>query len=190
MRIAVKVVVASTNPVKTAAAREAFRSQFPGVTLEIQSVDVDSGAGDQPDSDDKTRQGAKTRALQASNTIADADFWIGLEGGIEVLDNQLMAFAWMAVLGRSGAMSEARSATLPLPPAIKELVDTGMELGAANDRVFATVNSKQEGGAYGLLTDGLYTRESIYTQTLTLALIPFVSALYPQSTNYRTASSR
>ena len=40
------------------------------------------------------------------------------------------------------------------------------------DRVFATVNSKQGGGAFGLLTDGRYTREGIYRQTLELALIP------------------
>ena len=58
------------------------------------------------------------------------------------------------------------------------LLDGGMELGDANDRVFATVNSKQAGGAYGLLTDGLYTRQSVYTQTLILALIPFVNELY------------
>ena len=45
-------------------------------------------------------------------------------------------------------------------------------------RVFSTLNSKQGGGAYGLLTNGLMTRESIYTQTLILALIPFVHELW------------
>ena len=91
------------------------------------------------------------------------------------------AFAWMAVKGTTGEISEARSTTLPLPPAIKELVESGMELGEANDKVFATINSKQGGGAFGLLTDGLHTRESIYAQTLVMALIPFVNPLYPQS---------
>jgi non-canonical (house-cleaning) NTP pyrophosphatase len=91
-----------------------------------------------------------------------------------------MAFAWMAIKGRAGDISEARSPTLPLPPAVKELVDAGMELGEANDRVFSTMNSKQGGGAYGLLTDGRYTRESIYAQTLIIALTPFIHRLYPQ----------
>ena len=176
-----RIVVASRNPVKVNATREAFTAQFPGQNLAIQSVDVDSGAGDQPDSDAATRQGARNRAIRASEAIADADYWVGLEGGIEVLDEQLMAFAWMAIRGSSGAIGEARSPTLPLPPAIKELIDQGLELGEANDRVFATVNSKQGGGAYGLLTDGLYTRESIYTQTLIIALIPFVNELFPQA---------
>lgn len=103
---------------------------------------------------------------------------MGIEGGIEVVDEQLMAFAWMSIMSAHGRRGEARSATLPLPRAIKDLIDQGMELGDANDQVFATVNSKQGGGAYGLLTDGLYTRESVYTQTLVLALLPLVKKVY------------
>ena len=167
------VVVASMNPVKIGAAREAFASVFPAESIDVTGIDVDSGVGDQPDSDAKTREGARARALRARDAAPDADFWVGLEGGVDVFDDQLMAFAWMAI-------SEARSATLPLPPAVKQLVDAGMELGEANDRVFSTVNSKQGGGAYGLLTDGRYTRESIYAQTLIIALTPFVNRLYPQ----------
>jgi inosine/xanthosine triphosphatase len=176
----VKVIVASRNPVKIGAASEAFATVFPAAAIDVSGIDVESGVGDQPDSDAETREGARARALRASDAMPDADFWVGLEGGVEVLDGQLMAFAWMAVKGRKGEVSEARSATLPLPPAVKELVDAGMELGEANDRVFSTVNSKQGGGAYGLLTDGRYTRESIYAQTLVIALTPFVNRLYPQ----------
>ena len=175
-----KVIVASKNPVKIGAASEAFAAVFPKASVDVSGVEVDSGVGDQPDTDAKTREGAQARALSARDAEPDADFWVGLEGGVEVLDGQLMAFAWMAVSGRTGDISEARSATLPLPPAVKELVDAGMELGDANDRVFSTVNSKQGGGAYGLLTDGRYTRESIYAQTLIIALTPFVNRLYPQ----------
>jgi inosine/xanthosine triphosphatase len=175
-----RVVVASKNPVKIGAAREAFATVFPGASFDVSGIEVDSGVGNQPDSDAETREGARARALRASDAVPDADFWVGLEGGVDVFDDQLMAFAWMAVKGRKGDVSEARSATLPLPPAVKKLVDAGMELGEANDRVFSTVNSKQGGGAYGLLTDGRYTRESIYAQTLVIALTPFVNALYPQ----------
>ena len=175
-----KIVVASKNPVKIGAAREAFSAVFPDAAVRVRGIEVDSGVGDQPESDAKTREGARARALNAHDAEPGADFWVGLEGGVEVLDGQLMTFAWMAVMGPRGDISEARSATLPLPPAVKELVDGGMELGEANDRVFATVNSKQGGGAYGLLTDGRYTREGIYAQTLIIALTPFVNRLYPQ----------
>ena len=103
---------------------------------------------------------------------------VGMEGGLDYFDRHLMAFAWMVVTGRGKRSSETRSATLPLPPEVQRLVAGGLELGEANDRVFSTLNSKQGGGAYGLLTNGLMTRESIYTQTLILALIPFVNQLW------------
>ena len=177
---AVRVVVASQNPVKIGATREAFASVFPSDAIDVVGVEVDSGVGNQPDSDARTRQGARARLTAACIANADADYWVGQEGGVDVVGGQLMAFAWMAIRGRNGDTSEARSATLPLPPAVKELVDAGMELGDANDRVFATLNSKQGGGAYGLLTGGRYTRESVYAQTLVIALTPFVNALYPQ----------
>ena len=173
-----KIVVASHNPVKVAATQEAFATMMPDARLQMIPVDVASGISDQPASDAETRRGARNRVRNAQAEYPDADFWVGLEGGIDSYEDQLMAFAWMAIRGRDGRVSDARSATLPLPPAVKTLIDGGMELGDANDQVFATVNSKQGGGAYGLLTDGRYTRESIYTQTLILALLPFVNALY------------
>ncbi|MFQ6004143.1 MAG: inosine/xanthosine triphosphatase [Woeseia sp.] len=175
------VVVASRNPVKIGAVKQAFNSQFPSTDIQIITVDVEPGVHQQPYGDRETREGARNRAEGAQHARPDADFCVGLEGGIESIDDQLMAFAWMVVRGRNGRIGEARSATLPLPPAVKDFVDAGLELGEANDRVFSTVNSKQAGGAYGLLTDGRYTREFIYSQTLILALIPFVNELYPHS---------
>lgn len=174
----ITIVVASLNPVKVGATKAAFHSQFPGAELDLIPISVPSGVRDQPMTDDETRQGARNRVSNARLALPEADFWVGLEGGLDVYDGQLMASAWMVIGNKSGAISEARSATLPLPPEVQRLVHEGLELGDANDQVFATVNSKQGGGAFGLLTNGLYTREDIYTQTLILALIPFVHELW------------
>ena len=167
--------------VKLAAGRQAFEALFPGENIDVIAVDAASGVADQPSSDDETRTGARNRAAHASEMRADADFWVGLEGGIDVTGDQLIAFAWMHVRGSNGLSSEARSVSLPLPPRVKELVDEGLELGDANDRVFSTLNSKQEGGAFGLLTDGRITRESVYAETMMLALMPFVNPLFPHA---------
>jgi inosine/xanthosine triphosphatase len=174
-----KIVVTSHNPVKIAAVREAFLTQFPSDELTLIPLGIDSEVSEQPMSDEETRNGARNRVKNARLEHPDADFWVGLEGGLDMFDDQMMAFAWMVISNRDGHLSETRSATLPLPPAVRSLVTEGLELGEANDRVFATLNSKQGGGAFGLLTDGLVTRESIYTQTLILALIPFVNELWP-----------
>ncbi|MDJ0916617.1 MAG: inosine/xanthosine triphosphatase [Woeseiaceae bacterium] len=176
-----KVIVASQNPVKLAATRQAFTTLFDGTDVEIIAQSAESGVADQPVSDAETRRGALNRASNASAAQPDADFWVGLEGGIEVIDDQLMAFAWMHVRGANGFVSQARTPSLPLPPGVKALVDQGLELGEANDRVFRTLNSKQGGGAFGLLTDGKLTRESVYAETVLLALMPFANELYPHS---------
>jgi inosine/xanthosine triphosphatase len=173
------VVIASHNPAKLRAVKDAFALQIPGEPIDFIPVDVESGVSDQPRSDEETRRGARNRALQAREVHPDADYWIGMEGGIETIGDQLMTFAWMAALGNDGNISTARTVTLPLPPAVKVLVDEGLELGDANDRVFSTKNSKHRGGAFGLLSNGLYTRESVYTQALVIALIPFHNELYP-----------
>ena len=176
-----KISVASRNPVKLEAARLAFERVFPSETIAIGSADVGSGVSDQPMSDDETRSGARNRAMAALAADSGADFGVGMEGGIDRMDGEYLAFAWMAVAGSDGRLSEARSVTLTLPPAVRELIDAGLELGDANDRVFNTHNSKQAGGAYGLLTRGLLTRESVYTQTLIVALTPYSSPLYEHS---------
>lgn len=173
-----KVVVTSHNPVKIAAAREAFLTQFPTREIQLIPLAVESGVPDQPMSDEETRQGARNRVANARLKNPDADYWVGLEGGLDFFDGRLMAFAWMVIAAGNDQISETRSVTLPLPPEVQALVSEGLELGEANDRVFSTLNSKQGGGAFGLLTDGLMTREGIYTQTLILALIPFVHELW------------
>jgi len=173
-----KVVIASHNPAKIRAVNKAFALQFPGEEIEYTPVSVESGVSDQPLSDEETRHGARNRARNACETHPDANFWVGLEGGIETIDEQLMAFAWMAVLGPDQRIGEARTVTLPLPPAVKALVAQGLELGDANDKVFSTVNSKHQGGAFGLLTNGIYTREGVYTEALVIALVPFINVLY------------
>ena len=105
-------------------------------------------------------------------TDGGADFGVGMEGGIERIDGELIAFAWMAVIGGDGTLGEARSITLPLPPAVRELIDAGHELGDANDRVFGTRNSKQSGGAFGLLTNGRIARASASRRASRAARFP------------------
>ena len=95
------VVIASHNPVKIRAVEKAFALQFPDQDIEFLACSAASDVSDQPRSDEETRRGARNRAQNAAVTHRQADFWIGLEGGIENMDGQLMAFAWMAALGMS-----------------------------------------------------------------------------------------
>jgi inosine/xanthosine triphosphatase len=145
--------------------------------IEGQGVAVESGVPNQPWGHIQTRQGAYNRVLAAQKLQPHAHMWVGIEGGVDWQINaqglkQLVCFAWATVLDKNGVYGEACTASLVLPPAVAALVHGGMELGLANDQVFAQLNSKQQGGAVGILTQGVIDRTTYYTHALTLALVP------------------
>jgi len=84
-------------------------------------------------------------------------------------------FAWIVVRSREGQYSQSRTTSLPLPSSITSLIEQGLELGDACDRVFATHNAKQKSGAIGLLTNNRYTRSSVYTQAVVFAMVGLTS---------------
>jgi inosine/xanthosine triphosphatase len=140
---------------------------------------VPSGVPDQPMTDEETLQGAVTRAENMKAVAPEADFWIGVEGGCDHLGDDLVAFAWIRIVSRVRS-GQARTAQFRLPPAVSALVESGMELGDADDRIFGERNSKQGSGAVGLLTGDVETRATFYEQAVVLALIPFKNPeLYP-----------
>ena len=168
----IKVVVSSLNPVKSDAVEKGFRRMFPHEQLNIVQTTVESGVSDQPMTDSDSRKGASNRALNARNAVPDGDFWVGVEGGCDYLDDDMVAFAWIVVQGNERRGS-ARTALFRLPKEVQRLVESGLELGLADDQVFGEENSKQNSGAVGLLTGDVVTRTTLYEQAVILALIPF-----------------
>lgn len=177
-----RIVVASTNPVKLRAGELGFARMFPERSFASEGLAVPSGVADQPTTDVETLAGARTRAEGAAELRPDADLWLGIEGGIEDRDGEMTAFAWVVALGRGlqgrglqgrGLRGRGRSAAFVLPPEVRRLVLSGLELGEADDRVFGTAGSKRQGGAVGLLTGGALDRAGLYEQAVLLALIPF-----------------
>lgn len=169
-----KVVVASGNPVKIQATLNAFSRMFAPDRFEVDGAKVTSGVGAQPMSDAETLRGAEQRALAAEELVPEVDFWVGIEGGIEQSDGELLAFAWVVVRS-AGSSARGRSGTFVLPPPVSELVLAGKELGEADDIVFGRSNSKQKEGALGLLTGKVIDRRELYEHAILLALVPFKS---------------
>ena len=167
-----KIVVTSLNPVKQEAVKNGFLRTFPGNVLTVECVSVSSGVSDQPMSDRDTRLGAVNRVRQAKKAMPNADFWVGVEGGCDWIDGQMVAFAWVVVHSQCRRGS-ARTALFQLPPLVQSLIEKGMELGDADDQVFGQKNSKQKSGAVGLLTGDVVTRTNLYEQAVILALVPF-----------------
>lgn len=169
----VQVVIASENPVKIRAVSGAFQACFPEASLCFEGVSVASGVSDQPQDDAETRRGALNRTLNASRTGL-ADYYVGVEGGIEWQADDMACFAWVVVKSNT-KIGQGRTATFYLPKRVATLVKQGKELGEADDIVFGQQNSKQKMGAIGLLTDGLIDRQGLYQPAVVAALIPFLN---------------
>ncbi|ENJ2048232.1 inosine/xanthosine triphosphatase [Vibrio parahaemolyticus] len=165
-----KVVIASLNPAKINAVKSAFQSAFPQQAFEFVGISVPSEVADQPMTNEETHRGAVNRVKNAKVEMPTADFYVGLEAGIE----GNVTFAWM-VIESDTHRGESRSASLMLPPEVLAQLADANELGDVMDKVFGTENVKQKGGAISLLTQNQLTRSSVYHQALILALIPFTN---------------
>ena len=146
---------------------------FPNEHFEIDGVSVPSGVSEQPQNDAETFSGAWNRTHNAYQQNPKADFWVGIEGGVEEKDADMEVFAWVVIKAKKNGLGKGRTGTFFLPPQITTLIKQGKELGEADDIVFGRKNSKQVSGAIGLLTDNVIDRTRYYTEAVVLALIPF-----------------
>lgn len=168
-----KVIITSKNPVKVNATKEAFNNMFSKNDFEFESCSVPSEVSDQPMSSGETLLGAVNRVRNAKEKDPESDYWVGIEGGIEIADNDMQVFAWIYIESKEGIKSKGKSAIFYLPKEVMRLVQEGKELGEAGDIVFEKINSKQSNGTVGILTEDLITRTDYYIHAMTLALIPF-----------------
>jgi inosine/xanthosine triphosphatase len=168
------VLVGSKNPVKIAATEEAFTRSFNRSFL-VEGINASSDVSEQPRGDQETLLGAKNRASNSRIVFPEADFWLGVEGGLDVDEHGMFAFAWIYILDKQGRSSQTKTGIFYLPEAVVTLVNEGMELGKADDLVFDRENSKHQGGSVGILTHGIVERNEYYRQAIILALIPFLN---------------
>lgn len=176
----IKVYIGSENPVKVECTRIGFEAVFGTlVNYEFIGKSVPSGVSDQPMTNEETLEGALNRADNLKKLFPDGDYFVGIEGGIQKIGNEMEAYAWI-VINNNGLSGKAQTSTFQLPPKIVELINKGIELGHADDMVFKRKNSKQGNGAVGILTHNIIDRIEYYRHAVILALIPFVNPeLYP-----------
>jgi len=169
------IIIASTNPVKIASVREGFDAMFAHEKYSFEGISALSSVSHQPRSDRETEKGALSRVRNAKKDRPDADYWVGIEGGVEESGKTMEAFAWVVIESKEGVVGKGKTGTFMLPPKVAELIRNGKELGEADDIVFGESNSKQKMGAVGLLTNNVIDRTAYYTHAVILALIRFTS---------------
>ena len=168
----IKIIVGSNNPVKVNAVKYAIACCYPQAEILCEGMHAPSGVAEQPMTADETRLGAQNRVNYCRDNT-QADFYVALEGGVDKFEYGAATFAYV-VIASDQQESVGRSANLPIPEHMYQALCEGAELGPLIDQIFGTSNSKQKGGAIGLLTNGQESREGSYRQALILAMAPFL----------------
>ena len=171
-KASMKVIVGSLNPIKIAAVKQSFHRHWPDV--QVTGTAVDTGVSEMPKSDKECIAGATNRA-QAALQLSDAEFGVGLEGGVNPEPHGLMLVGWVVIVRSDGTESIGCTAKNPLPKTLADRILAGEELGPVMDDVLSDHNTSQKGGASGALTAGLVQRQDKFAMAVAYALAPFVA---------------
>lgn len=165
------VAVGSTNPVKVEAVRRAF-SKFWEV--EVRGVEVESGVPAEPFGAAAV-EGARNRARKALS-ILNADFGVGIEGGIFHLHGRYYCAGFVWVERRDGVYGTGTSGWFECPSRFIPELLTGTELGDLMAKLSGRASIKREEGAIGFFTRGVVNRVDLYTHGVLMALAKFSAA--------------
>ena len=167
------VAVGSLNPAKIEAARLAFGALWPGALDGVHGCDVSSGVAAQPMTDAETIRGARNRAARAID-LGEADYGVGIEGGLERTEGSWFNSGWAVVVDRAGREGVGSTLRMQVPPALMEFVLAGQELGEACDLVFGRTDADRAEGFVGLMTGNAIHRSGALCDAVIAALTPFL----------------
>ncbi|MGH9729696.1 MAG: DUF84 family protein [Candidatus Acidiferrales bacterium] len=185
----VVVVVGSTRRPKLNAVWEALTvvgpSLDPSAPFEVVGAEAASGVRHTPLSRADLMTGARNRAealvKRAKEQDLPWDYFVGLEGGLDVLDNGdsrgVFLQNWAYVANKDGRGAYGQSGSILLPEILaRQVVDEGVELGVAIDAFAGGHGIRDAQGAWGVLTRNMITRQDAFRTAVINAFAPFFNA--------------
>lgn len=168
-----KAYLGSKNIVKVIATKEVLS----GFGYEVIDLEVDSMVSSQPKSDAETIKGAYNRA----KSLPKDGLRIGLEAGVELLDNELYLTNFGVMIDENENVYKAGGTRITLPNEIKKKIfEDGYELSDAMNEYFNILDIKHKEGAIGYFTSNLVVRKDIFVHIVKLL---YGQYLYKKSLN-------
>jgi inosine/xanthosine triphosphatase len=185
---------AVTEALQTFSAALAHEAQF-----EVVGVEVESGVSHTPASRDELMRGARQRAealaAMARQGGAAWQYFVGLEGGLDVVyegasADEKLGYSRLEQNGYRRVFLESwayvsdgmrghygRSGSIELPDALaREVLENGVELAVAIDRFAGAVGIRDGQGAWGVLSNNLISRQEAFRVAVIAAFAPFYNA--------------
>jgi inosine/xanthosine triphosphatase len=199
----VTIAVGSTRGPKLKAVTEALQSFSTALAhdaqFEVVGVEVESGVSHTPASRDELMCGARQRAEvlveMARQNGASWQFFVGLEGGLDVVHegastDEVLRHSGLRQIGHRRVFLESwgyvsdgarghygRSGSIELPEALAhEVLENGVELAVAIDRFAGAVGIRDAQGAWGVLSNNFITRQEAFRVAVLAAFAPFYNA--------------
>jgi inosine/xanthosine triphosphatase len=170
------IVLGSTSPVKVNATKQAFDTYFDDV--EVKGLPLASGVKAFPTSDKETLQGALNRANEARSLEPEADFSVGIEGGLSKFDRYVLV-KQVAVVIKEDVTGIGVSAGYSAPERLLRQLDMASdESRNIIDSYFGRKEILSNEGAIGVVTNGVLDRTRVTKDAVICALTRFVNTQF------------
>jgi inosine/xanthosine triphosphatase len=185
----IRIAVGSKRSPKLEAVREALVALGPLLrpksNFEVTGFEVETGVSHTPRSCAELMAGARGRCEALRDGGERAAYFVGLEGGLDVISEDgnetgrrlVFLESWAYVSDAGGRGFYGRSGAILLPDALAiEVLDRGTELSHAIEAYTGMQGVRDSQGAWGILTKNLINRQESFRIAVISAFAPFFNA--------------
>jgi inosine/xanthosine triphosphatase len=166
------VAVGSTNPTKIKPVKSIFSKYFKNII--VKGIKVPSDVNDQPKHIDEIFQGALNRARSSLKLVKNADYGVGIEGGIHQYKHGWLEQSMVVIIDKKGRIGIGSSGGLVLPDKVIDEIKKGKNLEQVIDKLFNTKKIGEGIGMFGVFTNGVVTRTEGVKHGVAFALARFL----------------
>lgn len=166
------IAVGSKNPTKIIPVRDVFSKHFG--EIEVRDVSVPSGVKEQPTDVDEMYRGALNRARAALEKVPEAEYGVGIEGGLHRYSHGWFEQSLVVIVNKKGEVGVGSSGGLVLPERVIRKIQSGKTLEEAIDELFGTEKIGEGIGMFGIFTKGVVTRTEGVKHGVAFALARFL----------------
>jgi inosine/xanthosine triphosphatase len=166
------IVVGSTNPTKIKPVEDVFSYHFKKV--KVVGVPIKSVVNEQPLHDREMYEGALHRAKIALKKVENAEYGVGIEGGVHEYSYGWFERSLIVIVNKKGEIGVGSSGGLVLPKKVINAIKKGKNLEQAVDELFGTKKIGEGIGMFGIFTKGYVTRAAGVSHGVAFALARFL----------------